>query len=117
MSNSSKGKKPQRETSPGGSVINRYQKEDWQPTRVGLPDDSAAAFDEAPQAVYGRFSGAALTVSHEVPPLIPHADVFAYGRRGKDGREVCTLVTSGMSDLEVNIPAGTGAPRRVGLIF
>jgi len=67
--------------------------------------------------VYKRFFGEARSISHEVFPLIPHVDVCTYYRRGSGGREVCTLVTSGMSDLEMTTPAGTEAPRRVELIF
>jgi hypothetical protein len=117
MSESSDKKKPQPETSPGGSVIRRYDKAKWAPTRMGVLDEASAAFDEARQAVYRRFFGEAINVSHEVFPLIPHVDIYSYRGCDSDDPEVCTLVTSGMSDLEMNVPAGIDAPRRVELIF
>ena len=47
----------------------------------------------------------------------PRVDVHAYTRRGSEGREVCSLVTSGMSDREMAVPAGAETPLRVELIF
>jgi hypothetical protein len=110
-------KGPRPETSPGGSVIRRYDNATWASSRIGLTDESTAAFPEAREAVYDRLFGEARSVSHEVFPLIPHVDVFTYYRRGKDDRDVCALVTSGMSDLEMSVPAGVEAPRRCELIL
>ena len=111
------GKGPQPETSPGGSVIHRYDKAKWASSRIGLTDESTAAFPETREAVYDRFFGECQNVSHEIFPLIPHVDVFIYFRRGPDERDVYTLVTSGMSDLEMSVPAGVKAPRRCELIL
>jgi hypothetical protein len=111
------GKKSSRpETSPGGSVIHRYQESTWSGSRVAYADESAAEFAEARKEVYQRFFGKVHNVFDEAPPLIPRVDVHAYYRRDKDGRRVCTLVTSGMSDLEMDV-RGVKAPRRAELIF
>jgi hypothetical protein len=109
-------KRPQSETSPGGSVIERYPNAKWNSARIGSLGESAAKFTEAREEVYAKFFGKAATVSHEIIPLIPHIDVYSH-ERGQLGRDFCTLVTGGMSDLEMRIPAGAEAPRRVELIF
>jgi hypothetical protein len=108
-------KKPETETSAGGSVIHRYSEADWSQTKVGFTEN-AAKFGKARDEVYQRRFGEAKQVFHEVLPLIPHVDVMEYYREGKDGK-VCTLVTSGMSDLAMNVPLKTEAPRRIELIF
>jgi len=117
MSGPADEKKPQPETTPGGSVIRRYPNATWAPPRIGVTDESTAGFAEAREAVYKRFFGEALHVSHEVFPLIPHVDVFQYRDCAEDESGVYTLVTSGMSDLEMQVPAGIEVPRRVELIF
>jgi hypothetical protein len=43
-------------------------------------------------------------------------DVRAY-RSAPGGRDYWTLVTCGMSDVEMSVPAGVNAPKRVELIF
>jgi len=111
------GKKKRPETSPGGSVIQRYDY--LSATPIGLTDESTAGFSGLREQVYGRFFGEAANVSHEVIPLIPHIDVYTYGS-GQQGRNYCTLVTGGMSDLAMKVPAEAtpkGVPRRVELIF
>jgi hypothetical protein len=108
-------KKSQPETSPGGSVIHRYESSAWSESRIGVADESAAKFAEARKNVYERFFGKVRGVFEEALPLIPRVDVHAYSRRGPGGFNVCTLVTSGMSDLEMDVPVA--APRRVELIF
>jgi hypothetical protein len=108
-------KKPESETSAGGSVIHRYSATDWSQPKVGITEN-AAEFGKVRDEIYQRRFGEAKQVFHEMPPLIPHIDVMEYYREGKDGR-VCTLVTSGMSDLAMNVPGKTEAPRRVELIF
>jgi hypothetical protein len=106
-----------KETSPGGSVIHRYPDDTWAPTRIGFADESTAKFADARRNVYQRFFGDSGEVFREADPLVPRIDVHAYNRRGQDGRDVCTLVTSGMSDLAMNVPPRTKAPRRTELIF
>jgi hypothetical protein len=108
-------KKQEPEKSAGGSVIHRYSEEKWGRPEVGLPEERVWQFREQRDAVYLRRFGEAKTVSHEAIPLIPHIDVMEYYRTDKGGR-VCTLVTSGMSDLAMNAPANANA-RRVELIF
>jgi len=104
------------ETSAGGSIVHRYSDAKWVSTPAGFSGEQAAAFAKARAEVYQQRFGEAKIVSHEIIPLIPHIDVMEYSRTGKDG-QVCVLVTSGMSDLAMNVPAKTEAPRRVELIF
>ncbi|SPE42902.1 conserved hypothetical protein [Candidatus Sulfopaludibacter sp. SbA3] len=105
------------ETSPGGSVIHRYEADNWANSPIGVVDESAAGFVHTREVVYQRLFGDAQSVSHEIFPLIPHVDVYIYPGPCRDERDFCTLVTSGMSDLEMGDPAGAKAPRRVELIF
>jgi hypothetical protein len=102
------------EKSPGGSII--YHHKQLSGARVGFTDESTREFRQARDEAYARLFGEAASVSHEILPLIPHIDVITYYRRGKDGRDVCTLVTGGMSDLAMTLPGGAKAPRRVELI-
>ena len=108
--------KKEPETSAGGSVIHRYSNSEWAKTQVGFTGEKAVEFGKLRDEVYKQRFGEAKQVFHEVVPLIPHIDVMEYSRAGKDG-PVCTLVTSGMSDLAMNVPAKTEAPRRVELIL
>jgi hypothetical protein len=110
-------KVPEPETSPGGSIIHRYKNNEWLARRVGFTDESSAKFGEARRDAYGRLFGKVHGVFEEALPLSPRVEVRTYYRRGEDGRDVCTLVTSGMSDLKMSVPAGAKAPRRVELIF
>jgi hypothetical protein len=110
-------RKSEVETSPGGSVIHRYPNSEWAKGRVGFADESVAEFAEKRNQVYGRFFGKIHDASMEAVPRVPRVDVHTYFRRGNDGRNVCTLVTAGMSDLAMNVPAGNKAPSRVELIF
>jgi Suppressor of fused protein (SUFU) len=109
--------KKKAEVTPGGSVVHRYPKKQWSSGRRGSPVESAAQFAEMRHEVYGRLFGEVRGVSEETRPLIPRVDVHMYARSGPEGRLVSTLVTSGMSDLEMNVPADANAPRRVELIF
>jgi hypothetical protein len=109
-------KEPQPDISAGGSVIHRYSNSEWASTLVGSSGESAIRFGKAREEVYTRLFGEVHRVFHEVFPLIPHIDVMEYHLNGQNGR-VCTLVTSGMSNLAMNVPKKTAAPRRVELIF
>jgi hypothetical protein len=110
-------KKSERETSAGGSVIHRYPGAEWAPPQIGFASESTAKFAEARNQAYGRLFGKVHEVSISTLPRVPRIDVHTYFRAGKDGREVCTLVTSGMSDLAMSLPSGAAAPRRTELIF
>lgn len=103
------------EKSPGGSII--YRHDQLSGPQIGFTDESTQAFSHARDEVYARFFGEAASVSHEVLPLIPHIDVYNYVSRGKEGVDVCILVTSGMSDLEMTLPNGVEAPKRTELIL
>jgi hypothetical protein len=108
---------PQTETSPGGSVVYRYGGDEFSKTKIGFTDQSTLEFVDAREKAYDRFFGRSPKVCHELLPFIPHVDVYAY-ERGQGGRDFSTLVTGGMSDLEMTLPPDiTGAPQRVELIF
>ncbi|HET8549584.1 MAG TPA: suppressor of fused domain protein [Bryobacteraceae bacterium] len=104
-------------TSPAGSVTYRYPASCWRSVRTGAAGERAADFAKARKAAYRRMFGEVHRVSDEAFPLIPHIEVHSYLRCAEDGTTVCTLVTSGMSDLEMAVPAGVIAPRRAELIF
>jgi Suppressor of fused protein (SUFU) len=110
-------RKMEGEVSPGGSAILRYDPASWSSGRMRLPEESAAAFAAARHNVYERLFGITERVFEEAPPRVPRIDVRAYYRRGPDGARVCSLVTSGMSDLGMNVPGRLKAPRRVELIL
>jgi len=108
-------KKPEPEKSAGGSIIHRYSLADWASPKLGFAPNMAE-FGKARDEVYLRRFGEAKQVFHEVLPLIPHIDVFEYCREGWEPG-VCALVTSGMSDLAMNVPGKAEAPRRVEIVF
>lgn len=89
----------------------------WQPGRAGFADEACAQFAGKRNDVYGRLFGKVHDASMEAVPLVPRVDIHTYFRTGSDGGRVCTLVTAGMSDLPMAIPAKAGVPRRVELIF
>lgn len=105
------------EVSEGGSVLHRYSAEEWAETRLGIAE-GAAQSGRIRDEVYQRRFGTPKQVWHEIIPLIPHIDVMEYYRKSKDrDREVCVLVTDGMSDLAMSVPPKVEAPRRIELIF
>ena len=98
---------------PDGSSIIRHDKVE---TRIGITEGTSG-FAQTRESIYERLFGKALTVSHELQPLIPHIDVYTF-QRSQGGKIVYSLVTGGMSDLEMNLQRGAkDAPRRVELIF
>src|SRR5690348_14881133 len=103
--------KPEKDVSPGGSVIHRYSSDQWAQTQVGFTE-KAGDYGKLRDAVYQRRFGEAKQVWHEPIPLIPHVDVMEYYRTGETG-QVCVLVTSGMSNLPMRLPAKADTPRRV----
>ena len=103
------------EVSEGGSHIHRYSEEEWEKTPIGFAETWAET-SKAREKVYLRRFGVAKQVWHEAIPLVPHIDVMEYYRSSETG-SVCTLVTSGMSDMAMKVPPKTEAPARVELIF
>jgi hypothetical protein len=99
---------------PDGTNIVRH---DTVETQLGVTKGTEG-FAQAREAIYERLFGKPLSVSHELLPLIPHIDVYTFKRIQGD-REIYSLVTSGMSDLEMTLPrrADKDAPRRVELVF
>jgi hypothetical protein len=86
-------------------------------TRIGITDENTVGFREAREAAYETLFGKALSVSHELLPLIPHIDVYTF-RRSRGDQFEYSLVTGGMSDLEMTLPRrAKEVPRRVELIF
>ena len=86
-------------------------------TPFGFTGESTAGFGPAREAVYQKIFGEALSVSHELLPLIPHVDVYTFRRKSGD-QEVYALATGGMSDLPMTLPRGASEmPKRVELIF
>lgn len=104
---------------PDGTEIVRHRDTEAQ---FGVTGEETVGFRRARESVYEEFFGKSLTISHELLPLIPHIDVYTFKRTftKKDGSEQAfyTLVTGGMSDLEMTLPRRAhDAPRRVELIF
>ena len=99
---------------PDGTSIIRHENIE---TELGVTKGTEG-FRQAREANYERIFGKPLSVSHELLPLVPHIDVFTF-KRSQGDREVYSLVTGGMSDLEMSLPrrADKDAPRRVELIF
>ena len=86
---------------------------------MGFADAPTADFAETREKVYESFFGSCSNVSHEAIPYVPHIDVLTY-EAGAAGRDFCTIVTSGMSDVPMAFPATAGAPpqrTRAELIF
>src|SRR6476660_2318261 len=98
---------------PGGSNIIRHEVME---RKFGVLD--TAEFTKARETAYEGMFGKALSVSHEMLPQVPHIDVYTF-RRSQGDRAVYSLVTGGMSDLEMTIPPrmDKDVPRRVELIF
>jgi hypothetical protein len=94
------------ETSRGGSVIHRYDRTVWSPNRIGFTGESIARFSGIRNEVNKRLFGEVRGVFREVRPLIPRVDIHAYCRPDQNGRDIYTVVTSGMSDLADAGPSG-----------
>lgn len=103
-----------KERAPDGTEIIRHENFE---TKLGVAKETAG-FAQARRAVYERLFGKPLSVSHELLPLVPHIDVYIF-KRSQGNNEVYSLVTGGMSDLEMTLPRGAdkNIPRRVELIF
>jgi hypothetical protein len=103
-----------RKKAPDGTNIVRHE---VIRTKLGVTTGTDG-FGQAREAVYERLFGKPVSVSHEVFPLVPHIDVYTI-KRSQEGKDVYSIVTGGMSDLEMTLPRGAvkEAPRRVELIF
>jgi len=103
-----------KEKTPDGTTVIRHNEPERQ---IGFTGEDTAGFAQARGAAYERLFGKALNVSHEVVPQIPHVDVYTFQRKRGD-QIVYSLVTGGMSDLEMTLPRrASGVPKRVELIF
>ena len=98
---------------PDGTSVIRH---DTATTKLGVTPH-AGRYRKARESAYAQLCGEALKVSHELLPLVPHVDVYIFQRKRGD-QIVYSLVTGGMSDLEVTLPRrAVDVPRRVELIF
>ena len=106
-------KNTQSETSAGGSIIHRY--------RVQVVLNSDRIRGNRPRSAPRPRRGVPTSLRRSQKHLqrwlrLSTYRCNGYYRSSKDG-QVCALVTSGMSDLAMNVPAKTNAPRRVELIL
>ena len=103
-----------KEKAPDGTNIVRHENIE---IKLGVTPETAG-FLQARESAYERLLGKPLSISHEVFPLVHHIDVYTF-RRSQGDKDVYSLVTGGMSDLEMKLPpdADRDFPRRVELIF
>lgn len=114
-------KKPQKnrqdEITPGGSRVYRYGGNEFDKPQFGVLGEETLEYAKQREAIYDQMFGTSDQVFHEVLPLIPHVDIYAY-KPEYDGRDFWTLVTSGMSDLPMIVPSRLKNPqKRIELIF
>lgn len=102
---------PDREVTPGGSVVYHYGREDGVPPAGALDAAQLAENVAGREAVYRDLFGERASVYREVVPLVPHIDVCVYPP-GYEERGFYTLVTSGMSDLPMSVPDVVGPEGR-----
>jgi hypothetical protein len=101
-------KKPGPETTPGGSRIIRYGGQEFDKPQFGVSAENQIEFAQQRAALYEELFGkGGGTVWHEMLPLVPHIDVYTH-EPNHGGRDFFTLVTSGMSDFRMSLPAGAG---------
>lgn len=98
-------------------MIYRHGGNEFSKSTIGFTEESTQGFFEAREATYEKLFGKAQEVFHEIVPFIPHIDIYVYPP-GHKGRSFFTLVTGGMSDIEMTLPANAiGAASRIELIF
>lgn len=81
------------------------------------PAASASEFRDAREMAYAALFGGTESVAQDTGDGAPAISVYTFRRTGRDGRELCTLVTGGMSDFAMLTPSKSGAAKRVELIF
>ena len=107
---------PPPDVSPGGSRYVRHADERAAPA---VPGFSTLPFVERREAVYRRLFGPAVAVDDDqFPGTVPHIDVYVH-EPGHQGRPFWTLVTGGMSDLPMTLPADAppGVPVRAEVVL
>lgn len=92
---------------PGGSQVARIDERDVE--RIGGCD--RARFQEARERLFPRLFGAEFTLHRDVVSAPFPVDVYAFAP-GHGGRDFFTLVTSGMSDRPMAVPADDAAAAR-----
>ena len=101
------------EKAPDGTSVVRHKTVQ---TEFGVTPN-ASRFRQSREDAYEQLFGKALKISHELLPLVPHIDVYIFQRKRGD-QIVYSLVTGGMSDLEMTLPLrAIDSPRRAELIF
>jgi hypothetical protein len=95
---------------PDGTSVIRH---DTAETKLGV-SPHAGRYRKARESAYAQLFGEALNVSHELLPLVPNIDVYIFQRKRGD-QIVYSLVTGGMSDLEMTLPRSAvhGTPRGI----
>jgi hypothetical protein len=93
--------------SKGGSDLLDYSNAKPKIPKFGIPDEEMAKNAEIRESIYEKYWGKSDQVYHEMPPLIPHIDVYQFPPNKT--REWWVLASSGMSDLEMILPPN--APR------
>ena len=107
-------KKKRQAISAGGSVILHSSSEG---PKLGITDADTEAYAELRHQVYQSTFGPCDKVSHELIPRIPHIDVFIHPPCPALERDFYTLVTGGMSDVQMSLERGVDASARVELVF
>jgi hypothetical protein len=105
------------EKRPGGSGIIRH--EAARTPRYGFSEHSTLEYIRQREAIYASLFGPpALVYDDALPGMLPHIDVYLH-EPGFRGRPCYTLVTGGMSDRRMKLPADAPAdlPARAELIF
>lgn len=100
------------QTTPGGDPIHRHSAERARP--MGLPD-VPPEWAQQREAFYGAHFGEPRCVLHEVHGRQPHIDVYACAPSEALGRDYHTLITSGMSDLPMNVTDDVPKEQRAAL--
>jgi len=101
---------PDREVTPGGSVVYHYGRETNRP-RFGAVEEDTSGYSALRETAYRALFGEPSAVYHEVVPLLPHVDIFVFAPQ-PGVREFTTLVTGGMSDLPMTVPEPVGREGR-----
>ena len=102
---------PDREVTPGGSVVYHYGRDSSGPQPGDLSEEQIAEYRAQREAAYRELFGEPASIYREVVSLTPRIDIYVYPA-GQAGRDFTTLITGGMSDLPMTVPAAVGAEAR-----
>jgi len=71
---------------------------------LGFSGESELRFVKQREEVYPQLFGEGFQVNHEIPPCVPHVDIYVFAPTHR--RDYFALVTGGMSNVPMRIPAG-----------